>query len=68
MTVNVVIAGIVAIAVLCIVCVAAYMIRAESFEFTTVFLRVISFSIKIVSPNARERANNPDEWNPGPPP
>ena len=68
MTVNVVIAAVLAIVVLCIVCIAAYMIRAESFEFTTVFLRVISLSIKIVSPNARDRTNNPDEQNPGPPP
>ena len=37
-----------------VLCFAAYKIKAESFEFTTVILKFVSFSIRIISPAKRE--------------
>ncbi|MGH3156326.1 MAG: hypothetical protein ACRDNF_07120 [Streptosporangiaceae bacterium] len=38
-----------------VVCFAAYKIKAESFEVSTAILKLISFSIKIKSPDRRRR-------------
>lgn len=54
-TVDVIVAGILVVVIVSVICFAAYMIKAESFEFTTVFLKAVSFSIKIVSPDHRDQ-------------
>jgi hypothetical protein len=38
-----------------VICCAAYIIRAESFEFSAVILKLVSISIKIISPDGRGR-------------
>jgi hypothetical protein len=53
-TMTIIIAfGILILAGIVIVCFAAYMIKAESFEVSTAILKLISFSIKIHSPAPR---------------
>jgi hypothetical protein len=44
------IAGVLVLAGIGVLCFAAYKINAESFEFSTAFLKLVSFSIKIMSP------------------
>ena len=47
--------GILIILALGVICFAAYKIKAESFEFSTAILKLISFSIKITSPHNHPR-------------
>jgi hypothetical protein len=39
-----------------VICCVAYTIGAESFEFSAVILKVVSISIKIISPTGRRRS------------
>ena len=50
-----VIVGVFTLAGLVIVCFEAYKIKAESFEFSTGIWKLLSFSIKIRSPEGRAR-------------
>jgi len=47
--------GVLVIAGIIVICCAAYIIRAESFEFSAVILKLVSISIKIISPDGRGR-------------
>jgi hypothetical protein len=51
---TVVVVGIFALAGFAVVCYAAYKLKAESFEFTTVVWKIVSFSIKIASSGKRD--------------
>ena len=46
--------GVLILSALSIVCFAAYKIRAKSFEVSTSFGKIASFSIKIISADAEE--------------
>jgi hypothetical protein len=52
-----IVAGVLLLLVVIILCFSAYAIRAESFEFSAVILRLFTFSIKIISPHSRPEAN-----------
>jgi O-antigen/teichoic acid export membrane protein len=58
-----VVIGMLVLTALAVLCFAAYKIKAESFEFSTAILKLVSFSIKIMSPNGKnvptESAENP---------
>jgi hypothetical protein len=56
--------GSLAVIGLVVVLLAAYKIDAESFELTTTFWRVATFSIKIISP--RKRRKNGRQGDEGP--
>lgn len=43
--------GVLIITVLAVLCLAAYMIKADSFEITAAVLKLFSFSVKIKSPD-----------------
>ena len=49
----VIVAGVLLLAGLVVVCYAANKIKAESFEFSAGIWKILSLSIKIVSPNKR---------------
>lgn len=51
--IMVVVVGVLVLAVITVLCLAAFAIDAESFEFSTAFLKLVSLSIKIGSPGAR---------------
>jgi len=53
--------GLLILAGIAIICFAAYKIKAESFELSTSFLKLISLSIKIRSPAQK----SPEEEQPG---
>ncbi len=52
--------GVLVLAALSIVCFAAYKIRAKSFEVSTSVGKVASFSIRIISADARSRESASD--------
>jgi glycerol uptake facilitator-like aquaporin len=57
--VVVVVAGVIGTLILIalgVLCFAAYKIKAESFESTTAILKLISFSIKIISPDRGDKS------------
>jgi len=64
--------GALLIAVLVVLCVAAYKIKAESFEVTAGIWRLVTLSIKIKSLARTDRTNQaheriaPCDWNPSP--
>lgn len=47
---TIIVIGLLTLSGLAVVCFAAYKIRAESFELSTTFLKLMSLSIKIRSP------------------
>ena len=55
MAVIVVLVGLLILAALGVICFAAYKIKAESFEFSTAIFKLVSFSIKIMSPEQRRK-------------
>ena len=44
---------------LSILCFAAFKLRAESFEFSTAILKIVSFSVKIRSPETADKRPAP---------
>ena len=56
--------GVMVIAALGVICLAAYKIKAESFEFSAAVLKLFSFSIKIMSPS--DRRGRHKDGQPGP--
>jgi hypothetical protein len=56
----IVVVGVLLLVALGVVCLAAYMINAESFEFSTAILRLVSFSIKVRSPGTARRRRDGD--------
>ena len=63
--VVVLIVGVLVLTGIAILCFAAYKIKAESFEFTTAILKLVSFSIKIVSSDAERGPRGPNKRKPG---
>lgn len=53
---TVIIIGVVILIALSIICITAYMIGAESFEFTTAIGKIASLSVKMRSPGKRGRS------------
>jgi hypothetical protein len=48
------VAGILTLIIVSVICYAAYKIKAQSFEVSTAIFKLVSFSIKIISPDRHE--------------